>query len=123
MPPLHCVWYVTDVLKFVAATVEQLSPDVLPLFATRSPMDARIPLPWCGGPASGVLPVAVLPNNRMLPVKSTAPGTISAIAASTFVPEACRFTNEVRFATVFVPTVEQFVSIIPGCEIGSPGSA
>src|SRR5580700_2303046 len=98
----------------MASTDEQVRLELRPLFATFSPILAELPLPAWGGPASGVLPVAVAPRERIVPDVSTVPETICAMAASTLVPGASRFTYWVRLPTVVVPVAEQFASISPG---------
>src|ERR1700731_1924899 len=61
--------------------VEQVSPVVLPLLAT--PCDrAGVPMVDEGG-CGAMLVVPTGPRSRMVPLKSTCPGAISAIAAST----------------------------------------
>src|SRR5215469_1741793 len=109
-----------DVAREIELTEEHVNPVVRPLFATFSPTVAGMAGPACGGPASATLPVAVAPRERMLPVVSTVPVTIWAIAASTLVPVVARFTNWERFPTVVVPVLEQLASIKPGCVMASP---
>src|SRR5437879_11383635 len=58
-----------------------------------------MPIPGCGGPGSGTFPVAVLPREMIVPLVSTAPGLISAMAASTFVPDVSSLSNCDKWAT------------------------
>jgi len=59
-----------------APTVEQVRPVVRPLFATGMAIFAATPVPACGEPGFGTFPVAVLPNEKIVPLVSTAPRLI-----------------------------------------------
>src|ERR1051326_6234891 len=61
--------------------VEHVRPVVLPLFPTGS-LSVGMPR-GLDGAAAAKLAVPAGPRSRMLPLRSTCPGTISAIAAST----------------------------------------
>ncbi len=67
-------------------TVEQVSPVVLPLLATAMPRVGTAIVDEGGAAAMLVEPAA--PRSRMLPDRSTAPGTIWAIAESVLLGEA-----------------------------------
>src|SRR5579862_8435315 len=67
-------------------TVEQVSPVVLPLLATAIPRAGAAIVDEGGAAAMLVEPAT--PRSRMLPVRSTAPGTIAAMAESVLLGEA-----------------------------------
>src|SRR5260370_35982308 len=95
-------------------TVEHVRPVVRPLFATLRPTLAAIPVPVCGGPGLGTFPAAVLPREMIVPLVSTAPGLICAIAASTFVPGVSSLVNCDKWATTEALFGFQLVSTRPG---------
>src|SRR3954463_14529820 len=69
----------------IVAIVEQVRPVVLPLFPTGSP---RVGTPsMLEGGAAAMLVEPAGPRSRILPLRSTWLGTISAIAASTLLGE------------------------------------
>src|SRR6202035_872433 len=103
LPVPHPVWYCTLVEMAMAPTVEHVRPVVRPLFATLRPTLAAAPIPACGGPGSGTFPVTVLPSKKIVPFVSTAPGLISAMAASTFAPGVSSLANWDKCATIEVP--------------------
>ena len=107
----------------MAATVEHVSPVVRPLLATLRPTFAAIPVPACGGPGSGTFPVAVLPREMIVPLVSTAPGLISAMAASTFVPDVSSLSNCDKWATTEGLLGLQLLSTSPGWMMLSPSVA
>ena len=104
----------------MAPTVEHLRPVVRPLFATLRPTFAAIPVPLCGGAGSGTFPVAVLPSEKIVPFVSTAPGLISAMDASTFVPGVSSLANWDKWATTEVLLGLQLLSTSPGWMMLSP---
>src|SRR5689334_7722019 len=59
-------------------------------------------------------------RSRIVPLVSTAPGTISAIAASTLFGAPCSGAACETCATVAMFCIWQFASHNPGCTMGSP---
>src|SRR5216684_2094384 len=114
VPAPHPVWYCTLVEIAMAPTLEHVRPVVRPLFATVMATFAATPGPACGGPGSGTFPVAVLPSEKIVPLVSTAPRLICAMAASTFVPAVSSLTNCERWATTVALFGLQLLSGSPG---------
>src|SRR5579862_9077232 len=109
---------------FTELMLEQVKPEVRPALAT--PMrTAGATVLLAGGAGLGMLVELAVPSSRMLPEVSTAPGIISAIAASTvpvlgavLLPPSGNFTNWLKLATR-LPGLQP-LSTSPGWVMGSP---
>src|SRR6202041_3601561 len=101
------------------STAAHVSPVVRPLFANNWFMLATMPTPATGGAGCGTwTPLTVLsaPNSKILSLGSTSPLITSAVVTSTCGADCVwRLMIFDTFATVIVPVVEQFVSMMPGC--------
>src|SRR5215471_1682788 len=106
----------------MACSVEHVRPVLRPLLATPSPFANTVDgtASVLEGGAAAMLPAPAAPRSRMLPLVSTVPGTIWAMAASTllgagpFVPlSGFRAAAALKWATVFAPGA-QLLSTSPG---------